>query len=79
MDAGVDLFHCSQRRFWEPEFEGSDLNLAGWTRKLSGVPTITVGSISLDRDFIPEPGEGFSVVAVLPVLIGCWSPWSGRF
>ena len=59
VDAGVDLFHCSQRRFWEPEFEGSDLNLAGWTRKLSGVPTITVGSISLDRDFIPEPGEGF--------------------
>ena len=57
--AGVDLFHCSQRRFWEPEFEGSDLNLAGWTRKLSGMPTITVGSISLDKDFIPEPGEGF--------------------
>jgi 2,4-dienoyl-CoA reductase-like NADH-dependent reductase (Old Yellow Enzyme family) len=27
--AGVDIFHCSTRRFWEPEFEGSDLNLAG--------------------------------------------------
>src|SRR4051794_30343672 len=25
-----DVFHCSQRRFWEPEFEASDLNLAGW-------------------------------------------------
>ena len=59
VDAGVDLFHCSQRRFWESEFEGSDLNLAGWTKKLTGVPTITVGSISLDKDFIPEPGEGF--------------------
>ena len=59
VDAGVDLFHCSQRRFWEPEFEGSDLNLAGWTKKLTGKPTITVGSISLDKDFIPEPGEGF--------------------
>jgi len=57
-EAGVDIFHCSQRRFWEPEFEGSDLNLAGWTKKLTGKPTITVGSISLDRDFIPEPGEG---------------------
>jgi 2,4-dienoyl-CoA reductase-like NADH-dependent reductase (Old Yellow Enzyme family) len=22
-EAGVDCFHCSQRRFWEPEFEGS--------------------------------------------------------
>ena len=31
-EAGVDIFHCSQRRFWEPEFEGSDLNLAGWTQ-----------------------------------------------
>lgn len=50
--AGVDMFHCSTRRFWEPEFEGSDLNLAGWTKKISGVPTITVGSVSLNEDFI---------------------------
>ncbi|PLW81166.1 12-oxophytodienoate reductase [Kineobactrum sediminis] len=55
--AGVDIFHCSTRRFWEPEFEGSDLNLAGWTRKLTGKPTITVGSVGLNADFIPEPGE----------------------
>ena len=58
-DAGVDIFHCSTRRFWDCEFEGSPLNLAGWTRKLTGKPTITVGSVSLDKDFIPEPGEGF--------------------
>ena len=57
VDAGVDIFHCSQRRFWEPEFEGSDLNLAGWVKKLTGKPTITVGSVSLDADFIPDPGE----------------------
>lgn len=50
--AGVDVFHCSQRRFWEPEFEGSPLNLAGWTKKLSGKPTITVGSVSLDQEFM---------------------------
>jgi 2,4-dienoyl-CoA reductase-like NADH-dependent reductase (Old Yellow Enzyme family) len=50
-DAGVDLFHCSQRRFWEPEFESSSLNLAGWTKKLTGKPTITVGSVALDQDF----------------------------
>jgi len=56
-DAGVDIFHCSTRRFWEPEFEGSDLNLAGWTKKLTGKPTITVGSVSLNADFIPVPGE----------------------
>ena len=39
--AGADMLHCSQRRFWEPEFEGSDLNFAGWAKKLTGVPTIT--------------------------------------
>jgi len=49
--AGVDLFHCSQRRFWEPEFEGSSLNLAGWTKKLTGKPTVTVGSITLNEEF----------------------------
>ncbi len=50
--AGVDIFDCSQRRFWESEFEGSRLNLAGWVRKLTGLPTITVGSVSLNGDFI---------------------------
>ncbi|HEX7776165.1 MAG TPA: NADH:flavin oxidoreductase [Parvibaculum sp.] len=54
VDAGVDIFHCSTRRYWEPEFEGSDLNLAGWTRKLTGKPTITVGNVGLSRssDFV---------------------------
>lgn len=51
-DAGVDIFHCSTRRFNEPEFEGSDLNLAGWAKKLIGKPTISVGSVGLDADFI---------------------------
>jgi 2,4-dienoyl-CoA reductase-like NADH-dependent reductase (Old Yellow Enzyme family) len=52
-EAGVDIFHCSTRRFWEPEFDGSSLNLAGWTRKITGKPTITVGSVGLNHDFIP--------------------------
>lgn len=52
-DAGVDCFHCSTRRFWEPEFPDSDLNLAGWTKKLTGRPTITVGSISLSQELVP--------------------------
>lgn len=53
-EAGVDLFHCSQRRFWEPEFasEGSDLNFAGWVKKLTGKATITVGSVGLGGDFM---------------------------
>ena len=51
-DAGVDIFHASTRRFWEPEFEGSSLNLAGWVKKLTGVPTMSVGSVGLTEDFI---------------------------
>ena len=51
-EAGADIFHCSQRRFWEPEFEGSELNFAGWARKLTQKPTITVGSIGLSGEFI---------------------------
>jgi 2,4-dienoyl-CoA reductase-like NADH-dependent reductase (Old Yellow Enzyme family) len=47
--AGVDVFHCSTRRFWLPEFEGSDLTFAGWVRKLSGLPTVAVGSVGLDN------------------------------
>lgn len=46
-DAGVDIFHCSQRRWWEPEFPGSDLNCAGWVKQLTGKPVITVGSVGL--------------------------------
>jgi 2,4-dienoyl-CoA reductase-like NADH-dependent reductase (Old Yellow Enzyme family) len=61
-DAGVDAYHCSTRRFWEPEFAGSDLNLAGWTKKITGLPTITVGSVTLNEEFMTtfrsEEGAG---------------------
>ncbi|WP_020617195.1 NADH:flavin oxidoreductase [Paenibacillus daejeonensis] len=57
-EAGVDLFHCSTRRFWEPEFEGSSLNFAGWVKKLTGKPTITVGSVGLDSEFTRLFAEG---------------------
>jgi len=50
--AGVNVFHASTRRFNEHEFEGSNLNLAGWTKKITGLPTITVGSVGLDIDFL---------------------------
>jgi len=50
-DAGVDIFHCSTRRYWESEFESEGLNLAGWTKKITGKPTITVGSVGLNEDF----------------------------
>jgi 2,4-dienoyl-CoA reductase-like NADH-dependent reductase (Old Yellow Enzyme family) len=67
--AGVDAFHASTRRYWIPEFEGSDLNLAGWTKKLTGKPTITVGSVGLDGDFLRGfAGEGSPVKAIDDLL-----------
>jgi 2,4-dienoyl-CoA reductase-like NADH-dependent reductase (Old Yellow Enzyme family) len=59
-DAGVDIFHASTRRFWIAEFEGSDLNLAGWTKKLTQKPVITVGNVGLDNDFIGEGNADLS-------------------
>ncbi|KOV93763.1 NADH:flavin oxidoreductase [Streptomyces sp. NRRL B-3648] len=51
-EAGADVFHCSTRRFHLPEFEGSDLNLAGWAKKVSGKPAISVGSVGLSNEFL---------------------------
>jgi 2,4-dienoyl-CoA reductase-like NADH-dependent reductase (Old Yellow Enzyme family) len=56
VEAGANVLHCSQRRFWEPEFPGIDgedgLNFAGWAKKLTGATTISVGSVGLSGDFI---------------------------
>jgi len=53
-------FHVSQRRFWEGEF-GTEANLATWTKKLTGKPTITVGSITLNNSMAEMMrGEGSS-------------------
>jgi 2,4-dienoyl-CoA reductase-like NADH-dependent reductase (Old Yellow Enzyme family) len=68
-DAGADIFHCSQRRFWESEFEGSDLNFAGWAKKLIGKPTITVGSVGLSGEFIAAFGGESSKPASLNELL----------
>lgn len=64
VDAGVDVFHCSTRRFWDTEFE-SDQNLAAWTKKLSGKPTITVGSVGMTGEHIDTlMGEGSNVASL---------------
>ncbi len=70
VEAGVDIFHCSTRRYWEPEFEGSSLNLAGWTKKLTGKPTITVGSVGLDNNFIDffTKGTGAKSTSITPLI-----------
>ncbi|XVU21860.1 12-oxophytodienoate reductase [Actinoplanes sp. CA-054009] len=78
--AGADVLHASQRRFWEPAFDGSPLNLAGWAKRLTGLPSITVGSVGLTRDFAGSPrmtelldrrrrGE-YDLIALGRVLLG---------
>lgn len=42
-DAGVDIFHCVGKHFAQPEFAGSGLGLAGWTRIITGKPVISTG------------------------------------
>ncbi|MFD8565817.1 NADH:flavin oxidoreductase [Streptomyces sp. NPDC057694] len=63
--AGVDAFHASTRRYWLPEFDDSDLNLAGWTKKLTGKQVISVGSVGLDGDFVNAfQGQGSPVKTI---------------
>lgn len=56
--AGVDVFHSSTRRHWVPGFESGSASdptgLAGWTKKVTGRPVITVGSVGVDSVFQSE-------------------------
>ncbi len=49
VDAGVDVFDVSARRFYAPAFDGDPRSLAAWTKHLTGKPVIAVGSIGLDQ------------------------------
>lgn len=62
--AGVDIFDCSQREIAVPAFNGSNLNLAGWAKKLTGLPAIAVGSVGLGGLFSEE--EAANPGAALP-------------
>lgn len=69
VEAGIDIFHCSQRRFWEPTFDGSDLNFAGWAKKLTGKPSISVGSVGLSGEFTAAYSGEVSEPASLDELV----------
>ncbi|OBK87294.1 12-oxophytodienoate reductase [Mycolicibacter heraklionensis] len=67
VDAGVDALHPSTRRHYAPGFpdHDSELSLAGWTKKVTGLPVIAVGSVGLETEFRSEKrGE---VIAPAPV------------
>jgi len=73
VEAGADILHCSQRRFWEPEFpeiDGDDgLNFAGWAKKLTGAVTISVGSVGLSNDAMSSFGGESSTPVGLERLL----------
>ncbi len=56
-EAGVSVFHASTRRWWEAEFPNSPLSLAGWVKKITGCPTIAVGSVGLDSTSFRRAGK----------------------
>jgi 2,4-dienoyl-CoA reductase-like NADH-dependent reductase (Old Yellow Enzyme family) len=74
VEAGADVLHCSQRRFWEAEFPEVDgeegLNFAGWAKKLTGAATISVGSVGLSGDILSSFGGESSTPVGLANLIG---------
>jgi len=57
--AGVDIFDASTRRFHEPEFAGSSLNLAGWTQRITEADNDR-GSIGLNKDPTRDSKKGMS-------------------
>lgn len=73
VEAGADILHCSQRRFWEAEFPDVDgeegLNFAGWAKKLTGAATISVGSVGLSGEFMRAFGGETSTPIGLDNLI----------
>jgi 2,4-dienoyl-CoA reductase-like NADH-dependent reductase (Old Yellow Enzyme family) len=48
-DAGVDVFDASVRYFDKPAFEGSQLNLAGWAKKVTGKCSMAVGGVGINK------------------------------
>ncbi|WP_437677861.1 NADH:flavin oxidoreductase [Sorangium sp. So ce131] len=58
VDAGVDVFDASTRVFSAPAFEGSDMTLAGWTKKVSGKPCMAVGGVGMSRDLMSSIAVG---------------------
>lgn len=66
--AGASVLHPSTRRYWTPAFAGSDRTLAGWTRHLTGLPVIAVGSVGVTSPFRSESEAGRGGVSLAPVV-----------
>ncbi len=63
VDAGLTLLDIAARTITQPAFSDSSLTLAGWFRKLSGLPVIANGAVGLDR-----PGQRDAGLAPLDAM-----------
>ncbi|MGW4481642.1 NADH:flavin oxidoreductase [Rhodococcus triatomae] len=68
VDAGVSVLHVSTRRYWLPEFDDSDRTLAGWTKHLTGLPVIALGSVGVSAPFLGDAAEGQASLSLAPLL-----------
>lgn len=50
--AGVEMFQPGAWKFWEPEWPGSDLSIAGWIKTFTSSPVVAVGGVGLDADIL---------------------------
>jgi 2,4-dienoyl-CoA reductase-like NADH-dependent reductase (Old Yellow Enzyme family) len=66
VDAGVDIISVSDLRYDTPLFANSPLSFAGWSKRVTGLPTMTCGGIGMSGDFmstfagergVPQPLE----------------------
>lgn len=67
VEAGISGFHASTRRYWLPAFEGDRRTLGGWTKKVTGLPTIVLGSIGISTPFGGEDATSRSL-SLKPLL-----------
>lgn len=77
--AGVDIFHCSTRRFWDPAFADDPRPLAAWVRELSGRPVMTVGSVTLGTDLKAPTGRSYAAVDLGQIAVLEEGLRAGRF
>jgi 2,4-dienoyl-CoA reductase-like NADH-dependent reductase (Old Yellow Enzyme family) len=68
-DAGVDVFDGSVRYFNRAEFEGSELNLSGWAKKLTGKLAMAVGGIGVNNGMYDMHKSGSAASDNLDLLM----------
>src|SRR3546814_4064574 len=57
------MFDASTLYCSVPAFEGSDLSLAAWAKKLTGKPSMAVGGVGLSENLFTSLETGGAVVA----------------